>query len=110
MDVIKEMVQLGRITRGQSFKYLGEPEGVTDMAYFSDLMKYTYIPEHEATVRNVGWLDADHPFEKRETSGAFIEKLSQPCVNATVKRTPGIHICRLCPPMRFGFHMIQMDG
>ena len=80
------------------------------MAYFADLTTYTYIPEGEETVLNVGWLDADHPFEKGETSEAFIEKLAWLCVNATVKRTPGIHMCRLCPPMSFGFHMIQTDG
>lgn len=81
-----------------------------DMAYFEDLSTYTYIPEDEGSLLNVGWLDADHPFEKGKLPGVFIEKLAWLCVNATVKRTPGIHMCRLCPPMRFGFHMIQMDG
>ena len=80
------------------------------MTYFEDLTTYSYIPEDEGALLNVGWLDADHEYPKGATSEKFIEKLAWLCVNAPVKGTPGIHSCSLCPPMRFGFHMINREG
>jgi len=80
------------------------------MSYFEDLTTYSYIPEDEGTLLNVGWLDADHEYPKGTMSEEFIEKLAWLCVNASVKGTPGIHSCTLCPSMRFGFHMINLEG
>ena len=80
------------------------------MTYFEDLTTYSYIPEDEGVLLNVGWLNADHEYPKGTTSEEFIEKLAWLCVNTAVKGTPGIHSCTLCPPMRFGFHMINREG
>ena len=80
------------------------------MTYFEDLTTYSYIPEDEGVLLNVGWLNADHEYPKGATSEEFTEKLAWLCVNAAAKGTPGIHSCTLCPPMRFGFHMINQEG
>lgn len=79
------------------------------MTYFKDLTPYSYIQEDESNFLNVGWLDSRHKYRKGAVSEAFIEKLAWICVNVTLNRTPGIHKCSLCPPMDFGFHVINLE-
>ncbi|MFI5911599.1 hypothetical protein [Dactylosporangium sp. NPDC051541] len=81
------------------------------MSYFPDLSAYTYL--HEDIVgegrgrisyrpryerRNVGWLDAAHPFERGAVPEGFADALRGIIGNPTVNQTRGFHECELCPP------------
>jgi len=79
------------------------------MTYFKDLTTYSYIPEGEDVLLNVGWLKMDYEYSKGNIEQAFIEKLAWLCVHSSIKGTPGIHQCSLCPPMRFGYHMVKLE-
>lgn len=69
------------------------------MTYFEDLSPYTYLPESvppEATVRNVGWLDGEHPFMVGEPPQGFADRLGVLCADRATAQTRGIHWCDLC--------------
>ena len=80
------------------------------MTYFEDLTPYSYIQENKEKLLNVGWLDSRYEYRKGSVSGDFIEKLAWLIVNAAANRTPGIHQCSLCPPMAFGYHIINLEN
>ena len=80
------------------------------MTYFDDLSQYSYLPEEEEDILNVGWLDKDHAFPRGVTSDEFIERLAWLSIYSSVKQTPGIHGCMLCPVAAFGFHNISHEG
>jgi hypothetical protein len=80
------------------------------MTYFDDLSPYSYLSEEEGGLLNIGWLDKDHTFPRGATSDEFIERLAWLSIFSSVKRTPGIHGCTLCPAAVFGFHIIRYEG
>ena len=45
----------------------------------------------------VGWLEPEHPFTTGHVPAEFIQALHELC-RQPVRRTRGIHACRLCPP------------
>ncbi|MEU0559561.1 hypothetical protein [Dactylosporangium sp. NPDC006015] len=83
------------------------------MAYFADLTPYAYSYRDHDTIwyewgkldyrpqyerRNVGWLDASHPFDRGPGpdwfAGALLDVIGDPCVNLS----RGGHDCEFCPP------------
>jgi hypothetical protein len=70
--------------------------------YFPDLSPYRYIARTSGpNVLNVGWLDVEHEFSKREASedllDALFEKICPP-----VNITRGFHHCPFCNQSSFG--------
>lgn len=73
--------------------------------YFKDDTFYTYfLPEgcflHE--VKNVGWIDREHPYSKGGSDSKFIEKLKAIILTEnektcfSVNKVRGLHKCNLC--------------
>jgi hypothetical protein len=67
------------------------------MTHFADLSDYQYLQREtgESATRNIGWLDAEHPFATREPEPTFLERLWQFC-GVWVASTRGLHSCELC--------------
>lgn len=66
------------------------------MAYYEDLSDYEYFEEdYRRGTRNVGWLDADHPFATAEPSAELLDALWAYC-KVSIAQTRGIHECELC--------------
>jgi len=69
------------------------------VTYFEDLSPYTYLPETVppgVTVRNIGWLDGEHPFTVGKPPAQFADKLGVLCADHATAQTRGIHWCDLC--------------
>ena len=83
------------------------------MTYYADLTPYAYgdadtdtlhydwgyvryHPEYER--RNVGWLSAEHPFERGPVPDWFAGALLDVIGNPSVNRYRGLHTCEFCPP------------
>lgn len=66
------------------------------MSYFADLTPHTYTETNGASVLNVGWLDASHPFPQGETTPAFRESLRHLCERPILLHR-GFHVCQFCP-------------
>ncbi|WP_344615200.1 hypothetical protein [Dactylosporangium salmoneum] len=84
------------------------------MTYFADLTPYAYggdddtdtlqydwgyvdyRPEYER--RNVGWLSAEHPFERGPVPDWFAGALLDAIGNPSVNQYRGLHDCEFCPP------------
>ena len=64
------------------------------MSYFADLSQYAY-GYSEPNVLNVGWLSAEQPFVKGETSPKFREALHQ-LVQHPILLHRGFHLCEFC--------------
>lgn len=64
------------------------------MTYFPDLSPYSYF-RHERGTWNVGWLDADHPFETAAPSQELLDALWL-FLKTPVVQTRGFHTCELC--------------
>jgi len=79
------------------------------MTYFPDLSPYSYVArtasEHE---RNVGWLDAQHPFTTGDVPDIVLSKISALC-RIPVNQTRGYHFCELCPQHKEPY-TIERDG
>lgn len=68
------------------------------MAYFPDLSSYKYINECiRPNTFNIGWLSADYPFMKGESSIRFQQRLLEFCAFPICK-TRGWHKCEFCSP------------
>ena len=69
------------------------------MAYFEDLSIYSYHGSHcyRTITKNIGWLAADHSFEKREPTERILDLIWNYCT-VSVARMRGIHKCEFCPP------------
>ena len=80
------------------------------MAYYEDLSPCDYFGDWPDTLRAVGWLEHDHPFETGSTEKVVIDRLADflasavqmPLTWALVDK----HICSLClangvPPARY---------
>ena len=71
------------------------------MTYFPDLTPYSYLPTdpREAwshlPLRNVGWLDAEHPFPTGECPDGLVAALTR-LARVRVQQTRGRHHCELC--------------
>jgi hypothetical protein len=71
------------------------------MAYFPDLSQYEYIQEARSPgVRNVGWLEHGHAFEKLKPSEETLDLLWSFCT-VSVLQTRGMQSCDLCQPPMF---------
>lgn len=69
------------------------------MTYFEDLSPYAYLPDTVppgVTVRNVGWLDGEHPFPVGEAPLGFADKLGVLCAEHATAQTRGFHWCDFC--------------
>lgn len=71
--------------------------------HFEDLTAYRYyLPFELSGVRNVGWLDASHPYPTGEVSESLVCKLREivcarhSIADAHVNLVRGIHPCNLC--------------
>ena len=71
--------------------------------HFDDLTAYRYyLPFELLEVRNIGWLDASHPYSIGEISNNFVSKMHEIiCArrsdfDAHVNVIRGIHPCNLC--------------
>src|SRR5438270_614579 len=76
-----------------------EARKASPVTYFEDLSPYTYLPETAppgATVRNVGWLDGEHPFPTGEPPQGFADKLGVLCADHATAQTRGFHWCDFC--------------
>lgn len=79
------------------------------MSFFKDLSTYCYFDrDHECL--NVGWIETDKPFLTGPVPPPFIEKLAWTCVFTREQQTRGLHECSLCPPMKYGFHHVTIEG
>lgn len=70
------------------------------MAYFRDFSEYIYHPSGVRPGRvNVGWLDAEHEYERASASSELLDLLWE-CCKVSVVQMRGIHECQLCgnPP------------
>ena len=78
------------------------------MTYFADLTPYTYWeppggdgqlgpdePWPDLPMRNVGWLDAAHPFPTGAPPDELIPALVK-LAKARVRQTRGYHYCEIC--------------
>ncbi|WP_319463457.1 hypothetical protein [Micromonospora sp. RTP1Z1] len=76
------------------------------MPWFADLSPYSYWdlsdphnrreePRPDLPVRNVGWLDADHPFPVGDVEEDLVAALTRLAV-ARVHQTRGYHLRELC--------------
>lgn len=72
------------------------------MAYYEDLTPYQYSAvSPEATVLNVGWLDAIHCYTKGNVPEKALDSLFSRCRNP-VNRMRGLHSCGFCQKRRHG--------
>ena len=62
--------------------------------YFPDLSQYTYLGL-DPSVLNVGWLDAQHPFQRGKAPSQFVDRL-RTLVHNSVHQTRGFHQCSFC--------------
>jgi hypothetical protein len=71
------------------------------MAYFKDQTFYSYTKDGAIWgLQNVGWLDADHPFETKEPSEEFLDALWQFC-HVAAEPARGGHSCEICKHKNF---------
>ncbi len=63
------------------------------MPFFSDLSPYSFLGNEDAL--NVGWLDAQHPYQQGAIPPSFLDRLWWLC-EASVRRTRGFHLCEFC--------------
>jgi hypothetical protein len=84
------------------------------MSYFADLTQYTYLPETVAegtTVRNVGWLDGEHPFPTGRPPENFVQRLGVLALEHPAARTRGMHWCDLCSKEEADYPVVEhVDG
>lgn len=67
--------------------------------YFRDLSAYEYgVPGPVPGVRNVGWLDAGHEFERGRVPGVIVERLRWLGTERRVAQRRGYHWCPFCRP------------
>jgi hypothetical protein len=64
--------------------------------YFEDLSPYQYGGPVEPGVLNVGWLDADHPFEVGGVDESLVARLIRLAGSSTRNVYRGWHNCELC--------------
>ncbi|KAF0863508.1 hypothetical protein [Pseudomonas sp. LD120] len=70
--------------------------------YFKDLSDYSYyLSGGLPSVKNVGWIDSRHYFERGDVPKAVVDKLHQliagsAVFDAHVNKIRGIHPCNLC--------------
>jgi hypothetical protein len=70
--------------------------------FFNDLTDYSYYQWKPLTnIKNIGWLDAKHPFPVGEVSKNFLKKFRESIIgfndfNMHVNPIRGIHPCNLC--------------
>jgi hypothetical protein len=68
----------------------------SEMAYFADLTKYTYLPNQAGpNVLNVGWLDQGVPYQRELVDSDVVEALLRLC-KKPVNLTRGFHQCPFC--------------
>jgi len=65
------------------------------MACYEDLTPYTYTPNDDKTVVNIGWLEMGHEFETGPTSEEFRAALARLC-KAPILLHRGHHDCQFC--------------
>lgn len=79
--------------------------------YFQDLTNYSYYLGFEISeVKNVGWIDAEHPYQKGSAPEAFVEKLrtligGTEMLDVHVNMIRSVHPCNLC-----GETNVQVNG
>jgi len=85
--------------------------------YFEDLTPYKYWKDdsiiwHSLSIisrtLNVGWLDSKHPFNQRQSSDEFLDKLFKLCLSSK-RTTRGYHRCPFCPESSFGLK-VERNG
>lgn len=70
--------------------------------YFEDLSDYSYYLSGELpNVKNVGWIDSRHYFERGDVPKVVVDKLCRLIAGSTVfdahvNRIRGVHPCNLC--------------
>ncbi len=64
--------------------------------YFEDFSPYQYGGAIDPGVLNVGWLDADHPFEIGEVDESLVARLVRLANSNTRNVYRGWHNCELC--------------
>ena len=65
--------------------------------YYPDLSTYEYeTPRALLRVRNVGWLDGDHPFPKGPLPAGVVERLRWLRDLRSVRQMRGCHVCEIC--------------
>jgi hypothetical protein len=70
--------------------------------YFTDLSPYQYIARTSGpNVLNVGWLDVEHEFSKKEASEDLLDALFEK-IRPPVNKTRGFHRCPFCNQPSFG--------
>ena len=75
------------------------------MTYFEDLSRYSYF--RDGGEKNVGWLDAEKPFEKGKVCPKFIKNL-EAISRVSVHATRGLYFCNICRDETFVLH--DMNG
>jgi hypothetical protein len=58
----------------------------------------------------VGWLHSAHPYSVGVADDAFVQQLSEACLERATARTRGWHICDLCPTQVAGPTTVVRDG
>jgi hypothetical protein len=67
------------------------------VTYFPDLSIYCYLRRLDSKTLNVGWLDADHDFEKAVPADEVLGALWHFIKHGPVEETRGLHPCEFCP-------------
>jgi hypothetical protein len=85
--------------------------------YFEDLTPYQYWSDYSifstplaiiSRTLNVGWLDIEYPFNRKQSSDDFLDKLFKLSLLPTME-TRGYHQCPFCPISTFGLE-VERNG
>lgn len=95
------------------------PMRVVNEMYYADISRYAKnMKAPLESVRNAGWLDSEHDFEKGDPPQEFLAKLgsvisSFGALNVHVNRIRGMHPCSLCKqrgPFKIGQNGIAIGS
>lgn len=66
------------------------------MSYYPDLTPYEYLHTRpDNNVLNIGWLDANYPYQKGSVSDEILRAILKLCEHPT-RQTRGFHVCQFC--------------